>query len=166
MIARIDRLVAGLAFAMAMLGGAALLAMMALTVISVSGRALGLGPVPGDFELVEAGTAFAVMAFLPWCQWKRGHVTVDIVLGRFGDRFNAWVDVIGNTLMTVAALLIAWRLGAGLADKRGGGAFLETSFILGFPVWWGYAAAMSGALTFAAVCAWTVNRSYREARGA
>ena len=59
----------GLARLMAWFGAAVLTALAALTVASIAGRALsgfGLGPVPGDFELVEAGTALAVFAFLPW----------------------------------------------------------------------------------------------------
>lgn len=157
-----------LAFAMAMLGGAALLAVMALTVVSVAGRALvplGLGPVPGDFELVEVGAAFAVAAFLPWCQRQRGHVTVDILLARAGARVNAWVDVAANLLMTLAAALIAWRMGMGLADRLGSAFYVETTFILQFPVWWGYAATLSGAAVFALVCLWTAVRSLCEARG-
>lgn len=152
---------------MAMLGGAALIAVMALTVASVTGRALiplGLGPVPGDFELVEVGAAFAIAAFLPWCQWRRGHVTVDILLSRTGPRVNAWVDVLANLLMTLGAGLIAWRMGAGLADRLGTAFYVETTFILQFPVWWGHAAALSGAVVFALVCGWTVARSLHEAR--
>ena len=47
----------------AIIGGLALVALTLMIVASVSGRAmlgLGLGPVPGDFELVEVGTAIAV----------------------------------------------------------------------------------------------------------
>ncbi len=53
----------------ALFGAALLLAVTIMIVVSVSGRArisIGLGPVPGDFELVEVGTAIAVFFFLPW----------------------------------------------------------------------------------------------------
>ena len=46
----------------ALLGGLVLLALIVLSVVSITGRALvpfGLAPIPGDFELVERGTAFA-----------------------------------------------------------------------------------------------------------
>jgi hypothetical protein len=36
------------------------------------------GPVKGDFEVVEAGIAFSIFAFLPICQLHGGHATVDI----------------------------------------------------------------------------------------
>jgi TRAP-type C4-dicarboxylate transport system permease small subunit len=146
----------------AIAGGAVLVAITAMTVVSITGRELnwlGLAPVPGDYELVEAGTAFAIFAFLPWCQMKRGHVTVDLFLARFGPRANAAVDVVSNILMTAVAALIAWRLWLGMLDKK---AYQETTFILQFPLWWAYAAAMTGAVLFAVVCLYTIWRSLAE----
>src|SRR3546814_813189 len=136
---------------------------LVLTVVSIVGRGLisaGLGPIPGDFELVEAGTAFAVLAFMGLCQYHRGHVTVDLFLARAGRRANALVDVLANLLMTAAAGVLTWRLFLGMLDKRSYG---ETTFILQFPVWWSFAAALLGAAVFTLVCAYTVLRSLREA---
>ena len=164
MRSRIDRTVERIAFWTAMLGGAALIAVLTLTVISIVGRGLifaGLGPIPGDFELVEAGTAFAVLAFLPLCQFHRGHVTVDLFLSRAGRRPNAMIDVISNILMTGAAAVITWRLYLGMLDKK---SYSETTFILQFPIWWSYAASLLGAGVFTLVCAYTVVRSLRETR--
>lgn len=160
----LDRIVEQIAFWTAMAGGASLIVAVTLTVISIAGRGLisaGLGPIPGDFELVEAGTAFAVLAFMGLCQFHRGHVTVDLFLARLGRRRNAVVDVVANLLMTGAAGVITWRLCLGMLDKRGYG---ETTFILQFPVWWGFAAALVGAAVFTLVCAYTVLRSLREVR--
>ncbi len=147
-----------------MAGGGVLIAVLAVTVISIVGRGLifaGLGPIPGDFELVEAGTAFAVLTFLPICQFHRGHVTVDLFLTRAGPRANATIDVVANLLMTGAAGILTWRMILGMLDKRSYG---ETTFILQFPVWWSYAAALAGAAVFTVVCAYTVWRSLKEAR--
>lgn len=158
----IERMLERLAAALAIGGGAVLVALTAATVISISGRALnwaGLGPIPGDYELVEAGTAFAIFAFLPWCQLKRGHVTVDLFLARFGPRANAAIDVVSNILMTGVCALICWRLWLGLLDKK---AYGETTFILQFPLWWPYAAAMVGAVFAILVSAYTVWRSLDE----
>jgi len=160
------RLVGALARFLAILGGLVLLAITVMTVLSISGRALislGFGPVPGDFELVEAGVAFAVFAFLPWCHYRRGHVTVDLFVEAFGPRGLAAFSLAGNVLMTAAAALIAWRLGLGLADKL---AYGETTFILQFPVWWPYAAALAGAWLFALTAAYTIWRSLNEMLGA
>jgi len=147
----------------ALFGGMVLLILVTLTVVSITGRALifvGLGPVPGAFELVEHGTAFATFCFLPWCQIQRGHVTVDILAKAFGPRLDNWLTAFGNLLMTALAVLIAWRLWFGMIDKF---KYNETSYILQFPVWWGYAACVPAAILFAVVSAYTVWRSANDA---
>ena len=160
----IERLIHRAALSLALAGGAALLAITALTVISVTGRgliAVGLGPVPGDYELVEMAAAFAVFSFLPWCQLQRGHVTVDLFMAPLGRRANLTADLIGNGLLTAAAGVIFWRLWLGLLDRQ---TFGETSFILGIPIWIGYLFAALGAALFVVVSGYTVLRSLRELR--
>ncbi len=130
---------------LAVLGGLVLIAVTLVTCVSIFGRAFiwaGLRPVPGDFEIVEAGVGFAVFAFLPWCQLKRAHATVDVFTLYFPDRVNRIIDFLAELLMTVVILAIAWRLWFGMMDKI---RFRETTFILQFPVWWGFAAAMVAA---------------------
>lgn len=142
---RIAAVVERLARALAVLGGLALVAVTGLTVASITGRALtrqGLGPIPGDFELVEALTAFAVFAFLPWCQLQRGHASVDVFTRALPRRVNRAIDLVAEIVMTLVVLLIAWRLWHGMADKQ---RYHETSFILQFPLWWGFAAAFIAA---------------------
>ena len=110
-----------------------------VTVVSITGRAFiwaGLKPVPGDFELVEAGTAFAVFAFLPWCQLNRGHATVDLFTNYLSAGANRVIDLVSEILMALVTILIAWRLWVGMFDKMGNG---EISFILQMPLWWGFA---------------------------
>lgn len=145
--------------AVALLGGLLLLAIMSIVVLSVSGRALvpvGLGPIPGDFELVEAGGALAIFCFLPWCQLQKGHVTVDILQGFFSKRFDAGLDTIYNLTMAAVCALITWRLWAGMLDKLNYG---ETTFILQFPVWWGYAVCLPVAVLGVIACLWTAVES-------
>ena len=134
-----------LARILALIGGIVLVTITAITVVSVTGRALipfGLGPVPGDFELVEAGVGFAVFSFLPWCQLRRGHATVDIFTSFLSERVNRWIDVVAEILMTVVIVVIAWRLWLGMQDKI---RYNETTFILQYPIWWAYAACMVAA---------------------
>jgi TRAP-type C4-dicarboxylate transport system permease small subunit len=162
----ITSLLTALSRLLALIGGALLLVVTILVVVSVGGRALiwaGLGPVPGDFELVEAATALAVFCFLPWCQMERGHVSVDVFADMLGPRVDAVLQIAFNILMTAAAAFILWRLWAGMQDKM---QYNETTFILQFPVWWGYAACVPVAAVFVLVCAWTVVRSATETRAA
>lgn len=143
---RISGVMYALARMMAIAGGIVLAAITVLTVVSITGRSLvpiGLAPVPGDFELVEAGTAFAVFAFLPWCQLNRGHATVDLFTSYLSAGANRWIDLVAEILMTLTLIVLTWRLAYGMADKLRYG---ETTFILQFPIWWGFAAAMIGAV--------------------
>ena len=163
---RVERFVDAVAVALAGLGTVFLVFITGLTVVSIVGRAsltlFGfLGPVPGDFEMVEIASGVAIFFFLPLCQMRRGHVTVDILSPVIGPRGVALTDAVGNLLMTVASAVILWRLCLGLKDKLGSG---EESFILGIPTWWGYAAALPGAAWFVAACAATVLRAMSERR--
>jgi TRAP-type C4-dicarboxylate transport system permease small subunit len=79
-----------------------------------------------------------VFAFLPICQLRAGHATVDIFTSGLPDTANRVLLAIWEVLAAAVLALIAWRLGAGLASKLGNG---ETTFLLQFPVWWAYAAS-------------------------
>ena len=149
---------------LAFAGGVCLVFIIVLTCASIVGRAmltlgLGFGPVPGDYELVEIAAGVAVFLFLPLCQLRKGHVTVDIFARWFGRRGLAVTDLVGNLLMSAAASVILWRLVAGLQDRLRSG---EESFILGIPVWWGYALSLVGAVSFVLVCLYTSHRSWVE----
>lgn len=149
-----------LARAFAVVGGVVLIGLVVLIVASIVGRSLlGLGPVPGDYELAEAGIGFAVFAFFPWCQVNRGHATVDVFTAGLGERANRLIDIVSELLMTLVLALIAWRLVAGTLDKARYG---ETSFILQFPVWWAFAAASVAAVAAAFVSAVMLGVRVRE----
>lgn len=159
LVARLEPWATRLAAASALLGGAVLLAVIAVTVASVVGRAmtsLGLGPVPGDAELAEMGAAVAIFAFLPWCQLRGGQVTVDIFTDRLPRPIRAGLDALGNALLTLVYAGLAWRLAAGLADKQQS---FESSFILGVPLWWPYALCLAAAIAAVPVGLFTALRS-------
>ncbi|MEO0913140.1 MAG: TRAP transporter small permease [Pseudomonadota bacterium] len=150
----------------AIFGGCLLVAVALVTVASIIGRAgipLGLGPVPGDFELVEAGAAVAVFCFLPWCQLHRGHVTVDILVDRFPPRLKAALTALGDVTLLLVSVVIAWRLWLGLGEKI---AYQETTFILQMPVWYGFALGMPGAALFALAALYSLWGSVLQTMGA
>jgi len=57
---------------MAILGGLVLSALILVICVSIVGRTIGIGPINGDYELVEAGIAFSIFAFLPLTQITAG----------------------------------------------------------------------------------------------
>ena len=162
----VTRAMEWLARTTAIVGGLVLCALVLLTSLSVLGRglntlahstfletrlpelagtllALGVGPILGDFELVEAGIAFAVFCFLPVCQLHRAHASVDVFTRFLPPALQRAVVAFWEIVLTAVILLIAWRLYAGLEGKLRNG---ETTFLLQFPVWWAYAASFAAAV--------------------
>jgi TRAP-type C4-dicarboxylate transport system permease small subunit len=165
----IHRFMTAMARIMAVLGGIVLLALIVITCVSILGRALntalhsgfmqaaapdfaqalidwGIGAIRGDFELVEAGMAFCIFAFLPLCQVTAGHATVDILIGAMPRPARRVFVFLGEALFAVALVVIAQQLYLGMDSKLRSG---QTSFLLQYPVWWGYAAALVGAVAAA-----------------
>jgi len=161
MLDRIDRLIRSLAAFMAILGGLALIAVILATVASITGRALlwiGLGPIRGDFELVELGTGFAVFSFLPWVQINRQHASVEILTMHMSDAANRLIDLVADLMMFAIAVLLTWKHWNGTLDKL---AYGETTFIIQYPIWWAYASGLVGAFGFVLISFWCVFLSVR-----
>ena len=161
----------GLARFSAILGGIVLTLLIVLTCVSIAGRlingwmhgdfmenlapgfaqwalSLGVGPITGDFELVESGVAFAIFAFIPLCQITSGHASVGIVTEKLPERAQQFLRMIVELVFAAALVLIAWRLYEGMSSKMRYG---ETTFLLQFPIWWAYAASFAGSLVAAIV---------------
>lgn len=148
------QLIYGLSRALTWFGGLVLTLIALVSVASITGRALtgiGLGPVPGDFELVEAGTALAVFCFLPWAHLRRGHAWVDLFWPYFPAPLKRALETLADALMLVAWVLLVWRMGVAMLDYRENA---EVTFILQMPVWWGYAASFPFAVFGCIVYAW------------
>lgn len=166
-----DRAVRALAQAMALLGGAVLMAMVVMVCLSILGRSAlallhsgfmqahlpvlaralldaGVGPIRGDYELVESGMAFAIFAFLPWCHLTGGHATVDLLAERLPLRARRVLEAVAAAVFAAALVLIAVKLHEGMdAQMRRG----TTTFLLQYPVWWSYLAALIPAYLAAGV---------------
>lgn len=160
-----NKITTAAARAFALIGGVVLLLMVVMTIISVIGRginAYGLGPIPGDFELVEFGSAFVIFWILPWAQIKNGHVAVDVLARHFPKMLNRTVAVISQMLIVAMAFYIARQLTLGFMDKLNYG---EMSFILMMPVWWGYLAALPGAYLWVVAAIVTLTEAVRGCEG-
>lgn len=153
---------------MAILGGLVLTLLIVLVCVSVFGRTMngvlhdatiapaltqwlldiGVGPINGDFELVEAGVAFSIFAFLPLCHLSGGHAKVDIFTSKLPDGVNRFLKMVIEIVFAAVLVVIAVRLYSGMMSKLSYG---ETTFLLQFPVWWAYAASLFGAVVAAIV---------------
>ena len=165
---------------MAYLGGIILIGLVVVTCVSVLGRianTLGhsawleavlspladllkhLGPVRGDFEIVETGVAFAIFAFFPWCQLVQGHATVDLATSALPRGAQRFLVAIWEILLAAVLCVLAWRLIVGALDKAANG---ETTFLLQFPVWWGFAFCSFAAVVASLVAVYVAITRVRE----
>ena len=171
MFKSIHRLVHGVAWFMAVVGGAVLTGLVLMMCLSIIGRTLstilhsdfmqgtmgglsnalidaGVGPIYGDYEFVAAGLAFCTFCFLGYCQMTGGHATVDIFTEGLRPRAKRVLQMLVETLLAAALVLIAVQLYDGMATlmRRG-----STTFLLQYPLWWNYALAVVPAVLSAVV---------------
>lgn len=135
---RFERASNSLASGLVVFGGFCLVLACLLTAASIVG-AVTIRPLPGEIELVEALCGLAVFAFLPFCQLKRGHVGVDILISAFGPKAMNWTQLIGDFVIAFLMALVTWRHAIGTLDKFENG---ETTPLLLLPVWWGFVIAL------------------------
>ena len=158
----------------AWLGGVMIALLGVMTAVSILGRFAydipgvydlfdWLGPIPGDYEIMEMGTAIAVFAFLPHCHLTKAHVCVDIFTQWAGPRLLGLMLLLTNLLFTVSASVLTWQLYLGLQDKIRYG---EATMMLGLPVSWGVAPGVFFLGLLSLTCAYTtVDVVVQMARG-
>jgi len=146
----------------AVAGALVFVALVAMSIVSISGRKLFSAPVPGDVELLQLCSAFASASFFAWCHLNYGDVKVDFFTDSLPARWVHLLDTVGSLLVGLFGALIAWRTGAGalmLADAS------ETTMILGLPVWLGQALMVPGFVLLALagfyMAGWHLRRAVR-----
>ncbi len=110
--------------------------------------ATGVGPIKGDFELVEAGIAFAIFMFLPLTQMTAGHAVVDVFTNWLPTKGQQFLKTVSEVLFALVLVVIAYQLYEGTLSKHRSG---TTTFLLQFPLWWAYALSLVGAVSAAIV---------------
>lgn len=151
---------------MALLGGIVLCVLVMITCLSIMGRALNsfaysdfasdqlaplsavilklnIGAIPGDFELIEAGMAFVIFAFLPLCQHHYAHAKIDLVTHFLNPRLRIALDLCWQLLYGFVMVLIVWKLYDGMIGKKLSG---QTSFILEYKLWIAYGLSFGAAM--------------------
>ncbi len=135
--------------ALALAGGVFLVAAAVITVVSVIGRYAFGAPVQGDYELVEITCAVGVFLFFPYTHAVGGNIAAEFFTAALSERHRRALDVVNDLVFAAVALLLTWRLAAGLVEKYASG---ETSILIGIPAWWAYAVAVPSMALLALVC--------------
>ncbi|HWI84478.1 TRAP transporter small permease [Ramlibacter sp.] len=147
--------------AAAVLGALVFTALVAMSIVSITGRKLWSAPVPGDVELLQMCSAFAASVFFAYCHLNGGDVKVDFFTDRLPAPLVHGLDAIGSLLVGLFGFLLAWRTGAGawMVGQAG-----ETSMIIGVPLWIGQALMVPGFLLLGVAGCYMAGRHAARAR--
>ncbi|MBN9888184.1 TRAP transporter small permease [Salipiger abyssi] len=137
----LSRILRGLSYTCAGLGGLVIFVSAIIVSASVLMRNLGFGGIRGDFELVELACAACASLFLPLCQLTKGHVMVDLFTGWLPPSVQRRMDGLWTLVFAFAWAFLAWRLSIGLEEMHSYG---DRTMLLRAPIWWVYMPAILG----------------------
>ena len=140
---------------LALLGGALMLAVTAITVLSVAGRYLIGQPVLGDYEITEIGCGIAVFLFFPYTQITGGNIVAEFFTARLSQRNQERLETVHVLIFAAVAAFLAWRMLLGGIDKLETNA---TTMLLGMPLWVGYMLGSAAIAILVVTCLWGAAR--------
>jgi TRAP-type C4-dicarboxylate transport system permease small subunit len=126
------RALRGICRAAAIAGSLIFVAIVAMSVVSITGRKLVSKPISGDVEMLQMCAAFAAACFFAWCHLAGSDVKVDFFTARLPSRHLHVLDAFGSMLVALFGAVIAWRTSAGALMVREAG---EQSMLLEWPLW-------------------------------
>lgn len=143
----------------ALMGGAILLAIVLVTTVNVG--AFGLDRIarlfgatvtalPGYEDFVRLAISAAALMLFPYCQLRRGHVVVDLLMGRVTRGLQRTLDIVSLLAMAVLGLFLAYWMVVGMLETRADGAL---SRVLGWPEWPFYLPGIASLVLWAAIAA-------------
>lgn len=132
---------------MAIVGGAMLMCLMALTVVAVTLRKFN-NPILGTQDLSEAGLTIVVFFAMAYSGWTGGHIAVDLIGNFVSARKLALVDAGVRVACGLFFVVVAWQsLSQGLDALEFGDGFN----LLDIPHYPFYFVIAFGSLVFAFV---------------
>lgn len=143
----------------ALAGGLLLAALAAMQVTSIVLRAVTSKPIPGDFELIQIGSAVVVFCFLPMALYYRHNFAVTLFSDRLPGRARRGLRALGSILILAIAALILWRTAIGGSDLRAVG---EHTMVLQFRLWWAFIPIVAALAVLVVGAAAAVLRDVRE----
>lgn len=112
--------------------GAALLAILFLTIVDIVGRSGFRRPFPGTVELTSMILVVVVFLAVAYSEDMGDHITIDLVYERLGRRWKMVLDVFADLFTVVVVALLSYQLYQFVTRNQRSGA--ETP-VLDLPVW-------------------------------
>jgi TRAP-type C4-dicarboxylate transport system permease small subunit len=112
--------------------GVALIGVMLLIGCDIVGRLFG-HPVPGAYELVSLSGGLIIGLAVPATSRAKGHLSVDLLLGKLGNRSRRILHVITRLIGILTFLLVGYSMiRMGLRLRYSG----EVTAVLAFPFYY------------------------------
>ncbi len=128
--------------ALAFAAGVALAAMMLFSVTDMVLRSVG-HTVAGSYEVIGWLSACAMALALGSVQQHRGHVSMDLMVVRFGPRLRAAVELLSSLLSLLLFTTVAWFVTVYGQVLQESGSLSETLRAIVYP--WVYVVALGSA---------------------
>lgn len=145
--------------ALAVLGGAVLVLVVAVTTASVAGRYLFSAPIPGDYEITEFGCGIAILLFFPFCEMSAGNIKAEFFTEWLSERWKQALNIASEIAFIGMATLLGWRFVVGGLRRLADG---QLYMHLGIPIWWGYVPGAIAMALLVVVCLWRTHDFYRR----
>ena len=107
--------------------------MMGLTVIDVFMRKVFSNAILGSVELTEYMLVILIFFSLAETEVAEGHVKVDLIMGRFGERAQALVDAITHGICVLLSGMITWSSFAYAVRMKASGEVSQDLWIPKYP---------------------------------
>jgi TRAP-type mannitol/chloroaromatic compound transport system permease small subunit len=126
---------------MSRIGSVVLFLMMLLTTIDVLLRKFSILPLLlGTVELTEFMLVIVILFALAQTEVLNGHVKVDLVLSRFSERSQAFVDMITQLVCFILSALITWSTVVYSVKMKASGEVSQDLWLPVYPFVWVVAA--------------------------
>jgi TRAP-type C4-dicarboxylate transport system permease small subunit len=129
-----------------------------LIVASIATRWFLAASIPGDVELIQAATAVAAFAFLPFGQLNRSNIVVDTFTQRLPERVCTAIDAFWDIVYAAAAVILSWRLSVAAVDAIRSH---TVTTVIGLPIGWLMLAGVAMLFLLALVSVLTAGRLLR-----
>lgn len=134
----------------ALLGGAVLLVIVAITTINAVAFLARLPALSGYEDFVRLTVGAAALLMLPYCQICGGHIRVELLSGKLSPAARARLDAVWRILTAAAAAGLGVLLFVGMLETRADNAL---SPILGWQEWPFYLPAIFALFLWSATAA-------------
>ena len=152
----------------AILGGIGLLAIVGATTFNIGAFAADMvarrfgasvTAFPGYEDFVRLMVSAAVPMLFPYCQLRRGHVAVDLLVERMPQAVQRAIDVVALVGMTLLVLFLLYWMAIGMVETRADHA---VSRVLGWPEWPFYLPGLVSLALWALVAGLDAGRAARD----